>query len=458
MVGLNMSNVFLLNLPIQYYIQSHFAEYKVYNPPLGIISIGTWLKFNGVNVKMVDLCHIRLSKDELINEIKLFNTSLLCITVYTENFEMGISFSKYIKKFIPDLKILLGGPHASLSFKSCIDNPYVDFVSRKEGESSILELATAIESNEQRIKYEQIEGIVFKRNNTIVVNKLASPIENLDLLPIQMRELAGIERFREVINISTSRGCPGRCIYCAATAISGATYRVRNIENVFLELVLLKHIFGNTVSLYYIIDDTFTAVKTRITKFVDLINKYNFNIYWQCESRIDIMTEDLLEKMAKAGCFSIQYGIESGSQEVLDKINKGIDLQYAKKIIKATYDNKIQLTLSFMLGHFCDTKETMHQTVEFIKEIANTYRAEIALSFNTPFPGTWQYTHMKDIGIDLKTKKFSELTLLNPVVETKNFTLNDQRKAYFEASDYIGLLTKLQAQINQLQEMDKKGE
>lgn len=442
-----MSRVILLNLPIQYYIQKNFPSHNSYNPPLGLLSIGTWLEMNGIEAEVIDLCCERINTDQLLSRINQSNPILIGITVYTENVEMGLKMSRLLKKTFPNIKILLGGPHATLAYKDCISSPDVDFVSRKEGESSFLELAIAIESNQGRIKYEQIEGIVFKKDEQEVVNKLANPIEDLDLLPLLKRELAGPIKKAEMINIYSSRGCPGRCIYCAATAISGATYRVRDIRNVYMECVLLCKITKVELGQIYIVDDTFTAIRSRVSMFSYLIKKYNLSVKWSCESRVDVVTDDLLKIMSDAGCISIQYGIESGSQEVLDKIKKGISLDKAKEVIDSTYKHHMIPLLSFILGHYCDTKETMEQTVQFISEIANKYKAEIAVSYNTPFPGTWQYTHKDEIGLKLEAKSYSSLTLLNPVVSTDNFTLNDQRIAYGKVHDKLGYFSAIKSTV-----------
>ena len=99
--------------------------------------------------------------------------------------------------------------------------------------------------------------------------------------------------------------------------------------------------------------------------------------------------------------------------------------------------------LSFMIGHYCDTKETIQQTIDFINEICSKYPAEVALSYNTPFPGTWQYTHREELGLKMRTENYSVLTLLNPVVETSNFTVNDLRIAYGRAYQNIARFTSL---------------
>ncbi|HEY9059131.1 MAG TPA: radical SAM protein [Pseudobacteroides sp.] len=439
-----MNKVLLMNLPIQSYLQKEFTNDSGYNPSLGLLSIGTWMELNGYEPIVLDLCYNRKTSKELLQLIEEENPILIGMSVYTENVDMAISTAKIIKAAFPSIKIVFGGAHPTLVPDDIITSQYVDFIIRKEGESTFLELCEAVVSNENIIKFDDIAGLVFKRDNKVIQNKLRSFITDLDIMPLPKRELAGIENYKDIINISTSRGCPGNCIYCSATALSGATYRTRNIDNVFLEVVLLRVIVRDSFLKIYIVDDTFTAVPVRVLRFADLIKKYNLNIYWHCESRVDVMTEELLDAMTSSRCIAVQYGIESGSQEVLDKIRKGINLDIARKVIDSTFKRKILPCLSFMVGHFCDTKETMEETLNFIKHVSTNYKAEVALSFNTPFPGTWQYTHKDKLGMKLVTDKYKLFSLLDPIVETNAFTTNDQREIFFEARQYLARITSIE--------------
>lgn len=440
MDGYSMNNrVVLLHLPIMNYLEKDFVnEESGYNPSLGIMALGTYLELNGYEPIVIDMCYERMKVKELVKHIKIIDPLFVGISVYTENFNQAVKLAHCIKLENKNIKILFGGPHPTLQPMECIEKDPVDFVAMKEGESILLELAEAIRTEEKILKYEDIKGLVFKRNGIPFKNKYKNYISDLDLLPIIKRELVNIKRYGGYVNISTSRGCPGRCIYCSATALSGASYRVRSEYSIYLEMLLIKTIWGEKVYKIYIVDDTFTAIPKRLNNFMDLIEKYQFKINWQCESRVDVMNETLLVRMHETGCIAIQYGIESGCQEVLDKLQKGIDLEKAKEIINLTYKNKIIPCLSFMLGHYCDTKETMWQTAYLVKELFEKYKAEIAVSYNTPFPGTLQYIKCKELGMKLLTQSYEKYTLLDPIVETENFTADDQREIFYFCSKYIG--------------------
>ncbi|OYO99750.1 hypothetical protein CG709_11730, partial [Lachnotalea glycerini] len=161
-----MSKVMILHLPILNYIQKDFVdEESGYNPSLGIMALGTYLELNGYKPIVIDMCYDRMKVSELIDRIKLEKPILIGLSVYTENFYQALKLSRIIKKEVPDIKIVFGGPHPTLQPNECIENEEVDFVIMKEGESTILELMEALGSGEKTIRYEQIPGLLFKREN-----------------------------------------------------------------------------------------------------------------------------------------------------------------------------------------------------------------------------------------------------------------------------------------------------
>ncbi|HEY9059589.1 MAG TPA: radical SAM protein, partial [Pseudobacteroides sp.] len=220
---------------------------------------------------------------------------------------------------------------------------------------------------------------------------------------------------------------------------SGLTqYRSRSIENVIMEIVLLKFCLGDKLKKLSILDDTFTIVPERVINFVRLLKKYQIDIPWRCASRIDILNEEFLDVIKSGGCTEILYGIESGCQEVLDKIKKQIDLESAKTVIMNTYKKGIIPILSFILGHYCDTKDSMEETLNFVKEAYTNYKAEIAIFYNTPYPGTWQYINKDRLGIRIIADKYSLYTCMVPIIETDNFSSNDLREFYLKCIKYSG--------------------
>lgn len=413
---------------------------KSYLYPLGILSISTRLEECGHNVRVIDLNVENCSEASILQIIRAEVIDLVCFTAYTENAKTVLKIAKVIKQVKPEMKIMVGGPHVTLDPKYCIRSRYIDYESVGEGESTILELAEAIDSNETVIAIKNIKSLVYRNNREIVENERFPFMTDLDLLPIIKRTYV-TPLYTGLLNIATSRGCPGRCIYCSASFLSGSKYRVRGIENVYMECMYYSANFNEVTREIYIVDDTFTALRKRVNIFLDYIEMFGTTFHWSCESRIDVMNQELIDRMAKSGCFDIQFGIESGCQEVLDGIRKHINLEQARKIIKYTYDSGMVVTMSFMLGHFCDTLETLKMTRNFIKEMYDNYgdQTNMAVSFNTPFPGTWQYEHRDEIGLRLIDTSFDSMTLLTPIVETNNFTKSDLLKMYSECYPYTSV-------------------
>lgn len=433
----DLGKVVLINLPIRDYSIDTIEEEIGYNPSMSLLALGTWIELNGYSPVLLDLCFDKMNVTEIIRKIETISPVLVGLSVYTVNINDGLALAKVLKNSLPEIKIVMGGPHATLAVDDCILSENVDFVIRKEGEATLLELLEAIRTEQKLISYEDVSGLVFKRDGHVVQNPLRLAISDMDILPLIKRELYNIEKYGNIVNIHTSRGCPGNCIYCAGTALSGVHYRMRDIENVFLEVVYLKVRLKERLSKIFIVDDTFTAISERVNTFVELLGKYKLSLKWRFQSRVDAISEELLDRVASAGCVQILYGIESGSQYVLNKISKDIDLKVAKEVIDLTYRKKILPELSFIIGHYCDTKETMEETFNFIKEMYEKYKTEINLFYNTPYPGTRQYTGREKLGMKIRVTNYSLYNGVNAIVETEAFSINDQRKVFNKAKEYL---------------------
>ncbi|HEY9059122.1 MAG TPA: cobalamin-dependent protein [Pseudobacteroides sp.] len=219
------NNIVLINLPSMTYKIDGMEKEFGYNPSFALISLGTWLELNGYHPILIDLCCEHLSKEEIFGILENENPIIVGLSVHTENIELALNMAKLIKLSFPSVKIVFGGAHPSLVPEDIITSEYVDFIIRKEGESSFLELAEAIVSNENTISFDKIPGILFKKSDTVIKNSLRPPITDLDLMPLPKREFFDINKYSFVVNIITGRGCPGNCVYCAAKSLSGAEYR-----------------------------------------------------------------------------------------------------------------------------------------------------------------------------------------------------------------------------------------
>lgn len=411
-------------------VKNRDAADNFYLPPLGVMSIGTYLEMHGYHVEVIDQSVSIVSAQDIMNKIVELNPIYVGISAYTENFNDSLKLCRYIKRKRPITKLVIGGPHVSLVKNVKLNG--VDFIIRGEGEIASLELAEAIRTKEKLISYSEIEGLIYRGDEReSIINESRKPMNDLDVLPFIKRKY--IQRSLEsyFVTISSSRGCPGKCIYCAAPKMAGARYRIRDIENVFMETLLALTEAGWEKEVYYI-DDTFTAFVKRVRRYVELIKEYDLQYKWRCESRVDALysNNDLVQEMVERGCQRLQYGIESGNQEVLDKIHKQMNIEQAEELIDFSVSTGVKVALSFIFGHYCDTTETMSDTLKFMERMYNKHlgKVELYYSFNTPFPGTEQYEHLEELGMKWLTNQYEELDLLHPVIVTEQFDvkiLND---------------------------------
>ena len=408
-----------------------------YMPPLGLLSIASMLKLHGYNVEIIDLS-VRNCRTEDINEIiESIRPILIGFSVYTENVDATFNMCRYFKRRYPDIPIVLGGPHPTLEPEYCMRKRYVDFISRGDGEQSALELLEAIRTDQRLIRFKDINGLIYlDQNGQYQYGGERRNLENLDLLPVINRDFIP-EAYESITpTVYSSRGCPGRCIYCAAPSMSGGKYRIRDIENVFLETMLVTKRCGGSREIFYI-DDTFTVFRDRVERFIELCDNSSTKIIWRCESRVDALfkSSDLLEGMKRAGCRRIQFGIESGNQAVLDKIRKNMKLSEAREIVDKTIQCGIPVAASFMFGHYCDTVETMNDTLLLMEEFKRKYGSmiDVVYGLNTPFPGTYQYDNLEKLGMHFTVQSYAQLDMYGPVIKTENFDAKTQLDFYARA-------------------------
>lgn len=414
-----------------------------YMPPLGLMSIATTLRLHGYNVRIIDLSIRNYQTEEINKIIEEMDPLMIGFSVYTENVDATFNMCRYFKRRYPDVFIALGGPHPTLEPEYCMRKRYVDFIDMGDGEQSQLELLEAIRTDQKLIKFSEINGLIYlDKDGQYQYGAPRRNTENLDLLPVIDRHTVPESLEAHTATIYSSRGCPGRCIYCAAPAMSGGKYRIRDIENVFLETLMVLDESSKRKEVFYS-DDTFTVFKNRVERFIQLCDECGIKISWRCESRVDSMVKnaDILEGMKRAGCRRIQFGLESGNQQVLDKIRKNMDLDDARYIIEQTIDAGIHVAGSFMFGHYCDTEGTMEDTLNFMEELKKRHGAciDVVYGLNTPFPGTYQYENMQDLGMCFTVNTYAQLDMYGPVIKTDNFDTDMLLDFYARAGKLMAL-------------------
>jgi len=355
-------------------------------PPLGLGYLAAVLEREGHQVRIHDFgLTPNTPLEEDIQDIEEFAPHLVGITSMTNVYHSALETARLVKERM-GCPVVMGGPHPTVFPQRTVQEPWVDYVVYGEGEETLVELVRALEG---QMDLEGVQGLCFKRNGEVILNPARPLIRDLDGLPFPARHLYRLLDYplfapngERMLTLLSSRGCPYNCSYCFK-GIVGRTYRQRSPDNIVAELRLLIQRYD--IRNFYFIDDLFTLDLRRLDALLDRFIEERLDIRWQCLARVDRVTPQILRKMHRAGCRQIHYGIESGNQEVLDRVGKGITLEQVRRAIAWTAEAGIRSKGYFMLGLPGDTEETIRQTIELAAELPLD---EAMFSITTPFPGT----------------------------------------------------------------------
>lgn len=358
--------------------------------PLGLGYIAAVLEKAGHSVKVIDLNH---EPSFVIPE----GIDLVGITAATSTIEYAWEVARLAKG--KNLPTVFGGPHVTCQPDESLQRPEVDFLVRGEGEETVVELVSALERGEPLAK---VRGLSFKENGRIVHNEARPYIRDLDKLPFPAYHLFPpikhyvsaqpfLSRRDVTASIMTSRGCPFNCIFCYK-GMFGYAWRYRSPENIAAEWKFLVE--DLKVGQIRIQDDIFNENLPRAEKICDLISSGGKIVPWSVPNgiRADRVTETLISKMKQSGCFQVAFGVESGDQEILKKIDKKLDLAEVEKSFSLLHKYKLESVAFFVIGNPGETEATIRKTIDFAVRLD----PDIAqFTMATPYPGTRLYELIK---------------------------------------------------------------
>ncbi|MBI4709144.1 MAG: cobalamin B12-binding domain-containing protein [Candidatus Portnoybacteria bacterium] len=403
-------------------------------PPLGLADMAGYVCEHGHSVKIVD-CNIEAPSVESFEKYFITNflndfksIKVIGLTSVTSTIKKAYEIAKICKKYYPEALIVFGGVHATFVTKEVIEHEFVDIVVVGEGEITLEEILAGKE-------LEQIDGIVFKKQEggeiKIITNRSRQRIMDLNAMPLPAYDLLPILKYKPAkgsykklpaMSMMTSRGCPGRCTFCSKTL--GNVMVFKSAETIFKEIKFLVESYGIKQILFY--DDTFTVFRENVIKLCDLFIENKMDLAWTCFARVDFIDFSMLEKMKKAGCHQIMYGVENIDETVLRNINKKINLE---QVINATAWTKkagIECRLAFMVGNPGDSVSAIKKNIEFVKKINPDL---LIVNITTPFPGTEMFKWAHEKGLIL-TYDWDDYTLAKPVMKLENMSVEEIRNLY----------------------------
>ncbi|WP_298155891.1 radical SAM protein [Flavobacterium sp.] len=383
-----------------YYLSSDPKEQRIMKPypPLGLLYISGYLNSKGVANHVFDSTFS--SQSEQLSFI--LDKKPEIVAIYT-NLMTKIEVIRLIKELksprFNSPKIVLGGPDVTYNIENYL-NAGADFLIIGEGEETTFELYHAITGN---TALADVNGIAFIENGAIVKTAARTKFRELDDLPLPNRDAIPNEKYLDTwkknhgessMTISTQRGCPYTCKWCS-TAVYGQSYRRRPAQLVAAEMKMLKEKY-NPDAIWFV-DDVFTISHKWLTAFHEEVVKQGAQIRFECITRAERLNEEILKLLKEAGCFRIWIGAESGSQKIIDAMDRRVDVNHVKKMIQDTNALGIETGTFIMVGYPGETEDDITETIQYLKE-ANPTHYTITIAY--PIKGTSLYDEIeKDINI-----------------------------------------------------------
>ena len=406
--------ILLLSPPTNSAIKSVIG---VTGPPLGLAYLASMARLQGEDVKIIDSLAMDYTFDDVEREIKKFDPDLVGITSTTSMMPDAYNVASISKKYNRDIKVVMGGPHVTFTPDLTLtESEDVDFVISGEGEIIFSNLLHYLKG---KMDIKDINGLAY-RNNGVKVNKPEPLIKNVDEIPLPAIDLLPMEKYKadgkKFGTIMTSRGCPYNCIFCSSSLQFGKIWRGHSTERVMSELRRLVDEFG--IHEIEFLDDTFTLNLKRAIEISKRIKADGLDIRWSASARVNLFNDEIAKAMRDGGAHTIYFGIESGNQQTLDFIGKGIKLDQAISSVQKGNSAGLNTLGSFIIGFPNDTVEDVRNTIKFSKKV----RVKLAqFTIATPYPGTrlWDLAKANNL---IKTMNWRKYTTLSPVMKLQNFT------------------------------------
>lgn len=377
-------------------------------PPLGTLYAASLLRKNNFDVRLFDT-NLLNNPNSIESVLELEKPNYLVI--YDDGFnyltkmcltnmrEACFEMIKIGKKH--NCTIIINSSDATDHYEKYL-NIGADYVIQGEGEITLLELISSLKNKQST---NEIDGIVFKKEDEIQKNKPRQVLQNLDELPLPAWDLIDIESYKKIwkqsgqeftLNIATTRGCPYKCNWCAKP-IYGNRYNAHSPEYIVNEIKYLKEKFG--VTRFWMCDDIFGLKPNWVQEFNVLLKKENLNISYFIQSRVDLLLkEDTIDCLAESGLEEVWVGAESASQKILDAMDKGTTVSQIYEATHLLKQKGIKVAFFLQFGYLDETQEDIQKTIAMVKELNPD---NIGISVSYPLPGTKFYEKVKD---DLKLK------------------------------------------------------
>lgn len=388
-------------------------------PPMDLLYMAATLEKEGLECLVRDYPAEELDWTAYEKDFKDFQPDLLVLSITTPSLEEDVRACDLARKIRPSCLTIAKGAHFAYSdMQTLSSHPSLDLVIRGEYEMTIGEVARAKELG-------AVPGITYRENGAIQRSPERPLLQELDLMPYPARHLINNKLYSrpdtgEVqTTIVTSRGCPSKCIYCLAPKVAGNRIRRRSPQNILGELKECVEKHGIRDFLFR--SDTFTMDRQWLLQLCDLIVQEGLDIRWSCNSRVDTLDEQRLDAMKRAGCWLIAFGVESGSEELLQKMRKGATVEQSRRAIQLCRNRGIKSSVYLLVGLPWETEETFRQTSDLAVELNPDF---LEVFYTYPFQGTELYDIAIREGL-LEEGAFPVDSYSRPAIPSLHFSIEE---------------------------------
>lgn len=414
-------------------------------PPLGILCISAYLNEQAIDNKLFDSTFSDPgSQLDFLKETKPKYIAFYCNLMTKLNVLRQVSRIKAIEE-LRSSKIIFGGPDVTYNAENYLQHGG-DVVVIGEAEETMKELVTCGDWDEANLS--NIDGIAFlNEEGKMLKTKPRVKVKSIDDLPQPNR--AGIDmkpyldtwnehHGQSALNVSTQRGCPYTCKWCS-TAVYGQSYRRRSPSNVVDELVEIQRLYSpDTI---WFVDDVFTVSHKWLKAFVTELEDRDVHIKFECISRADRMNSEVIELLRRAGCFRIWIGAESGSQKIIDAMDRRVSVDKVREMIQETRKSGIEAGTFIMLGYPGETKEDIEETIHHLK-VSNPDHFTITVAY--PIKGTRLYE-------EVESSQITDLEWSESTDRDRDFVRTYPKKYYDHA------VTKVVNEVRYFQSKNESG-
>lgn len=347
-------------------IWKNYSKNAILAPPLGMVYLAALLREKGYEANFIDANILNLDKNQIIKKLNELKPDYVLYNTITDNLQDTISWIGTIKEEY-NKPVIIGGPHMEIYPKETLTHDCIDYGVIGDGWETLPELLDALEHSKDLTK---IKGLVFRKDGEVILTEERQKTVSLEDVPFPARDLLPNEKYDTVLSkarpitiMITALGCPFKCTYCC----TDTNLRARSAEHIVAEVEECINKYGIKEIEFY--DETFTVNRKKMSRFLDLVEEKGLKFYWSVRTRVDCVDKELLGRMSRNGCIRINFGIESGDEEVLKAINRNMSIDTIREAVRWAREARIMTFGFFMIGLPQDTKESIEKTLDLMLEL-----------------------------------------------------------------------------------------